>query len=387
MLLRTGKTSLHKAHVSIHGSEQADTAASNNQESPTAAVNLEAPGKIHELAIGNSWIKTSLYSTDVFPPRWEPSTNLKADTNIAAGAAATATNLERAATSKKIQYLATAHAKLKEQHNTEMEPAAWQALLTYTYVPQPLKSLAIKIRMGNLYCQAFQARYKSKVNTQCSLRPKKETQGHILGDCSHPEMEALTMKKHGTGVRMIARAIQSTATGADCALFMSAEGFPTESHLDALGKCTWFPISPDAAHRNPPLISKPDIVLFPKIHNQSNLHLRAVDPAEKEAIFLEISYCSDTRLAEQYAEKFNQHRAQAQFLSSPEHSWQIRIIPILLTHSGGCTKTLTDLLHEFQITPTAFTRLLNKLALHTCEYNRHSVTIFKSLIQILPPTL
>ena len=136
------------------------------------------------------------------------------------------------------------------------------------------------------------------------------------------------------------------------------KGFPTESPLAALAKCNWFPTSPDAALRNPTLLSKPDIVLFHKIPNQPNLHLRAVNPAEKEAIFLEISYCSDTRLAEGYAEKINQHNAHTQFLSSPEHEWQIRIIPILLTHSGGCTKTLTALLHEFQVTPTAFTCLL-----------------------------
>ena len=386
LLLRPGKTSLHKvkAHVGIHGNEQADTAASNHQDSPVTEVNFEASGNIHELAIGHSWIKTSLYSTDVYPPRWEPSTNLKTDANIAACAAATHATIQRAAASKKIQYLFTAHAKLKEQHNTDMEPAAWQALLNYTYIPQPLKSLALKIRMGNLYCKAFQARYKPNINAQCSLCTKKETQGHIIGDCSHPEMKALTMKKHGTAVHTIARAIQSTANGADCAMFMSAEGFPTESHLAALAKCNWFPTSPDAALRNPPLLSKPDIVLFPKIPNQPNLHLRTVNPAEKEAIFLEISYCSDTRLAERYTEKINQHTAHAQFLSSPEHGWQIRIIPILLTHSGGCTHTLTALLNEFQVTPTAFTRLLNKLALHTSEYNRHSVTTFKKLNKTLP---
>ena len=138
-------------------------------------------------------------------------------------------------------------------------------------------------------------------------------------------MKALTMKKHGTAVHPIARAIQFTATGADCAIFMSAKGFPTESHLAALAKCNWFPTSPDAALRNPPLLSKPDIVLFPKIPNQPNLHLRAVNPAEKEAIFLEISYCSDTRLAERYAER-NQHYAHAQSLfprtwvTNPYHS-------------------------------------------------------------------
>ena len=42
--------------------------------------------------------------------------------------------------------------------------------------------------------------------------------------------------------------------------------------------------NPDAALRNPPLLSKPNIVLFPKIPTQNNLHLRAVNPAEKEAI-------------------------------------------------------------------------------------------------------
>lgn len=189
--------------------------------------------------------------------------------------------------------------------------------------------------MGNLYCKAFQARYQPNVNTECSLCTKKETQGHIIGDRRHPEMKALTMKKHGTAVHTIARAIQSKAIGAACALFMSAEGFPTDSHLDALAKCNWFPTSPAAAHRNPPLLSKPDIVVFPKVPNQPNLHVRAVGSAEKEAIFLEISYCSDTRLAERYAEKLNQHNAHARFLSSPGHGWQIRIIPILRTHSGG----------------------------------------------------
>ena len=86
--------------------------------------------------------------------------------------------------------------------------------------------------------------------------------------------------------------------------------------------------------------TEPIEIFIPKIPNRPNLHLRAVNPAEKEAVFLEISYCSDTRLAEQYAEKINQHHAHAQFLSSPEHGWQIRIIPILLTHSGGCTKNV-----------------------------------------------
>jgi hypothetical protein len=125
------------------------------------------------------------------------------------------------------------------------------------------------------------------------------------------------------------------------------------------------------------LISRPDIIIFPKIKPDDIDNNTA--PEEKQAIFLEISYCGDGYVAERYEAKLLQHKEHAD--SQIQEGWTVQVVPIIITYSGCITNTLRTTLTALGIAAGPINKLIAKLHQHTCTFNYKTIRTYRYLKQ------
>jgi ribonuclease HI len=358
-----------KAHVGIKGNEIADTAATNPEKIDNIFMDEDHPNHFCDLPNSKpTWVKLQDKQQ---PLQWRQANNM---TEIKDAIATTSIeHLMQHNKSKKIQDLLDDDKELEQKHNTKLITT----IMANQRIPQPHRSLAFKLRMRNLYTTQLAADMNQASTSTAAVEQqhfctictshKKETQGHILGGCTHPDMHSQHMKRHGKGAGLI---LQTIRDNTNVATFADAE--TVEKSLQKISS-TFLPRSRQVETNKHKMISKPDIITFPELtQDQTNT---APEHDEKKAIFLEISFTGDGDAAQRFQQKVTQHAAHAQFLET--NQWTIEVVPIIITHSGCITDNLTTTLTNLGISNGQVKKLITKLQAHVCASNYTIIKTFR----------
>lgn len=273
--------------------------------------------------------------------------------------------------SEKLRTLLESATALLTQFYTPIDKAALCLMQKTSTIRQHAKSLAMRIRMHALPSNQYLSMF-TNTPPNCELCPEPhETEGHILGHCSHSLLHSMYCKRHGQAVAIITSTLR-TAPQAQYLVYADAEGF--EHSLPNIP--SFFPRVP-RSHS-----SKPDIVTFPAIH-EFETALEDPDfcpsPSQKVAYFYEFGMTSDRSLARKFKDKLDQHRRHQQALC--RLGWEVNVIPIVMTYSGVTTTSFRAALSAANVPDTLIDSTLLQLQQTVCDYNVKILHTRRTLIR------
>ena len=211
--------------------------------------------------------------------------------------------------------------------------------------------------MRNLFTNVqkhMMGRIDSNECTVCTSHTP-DTNGHILGGCSHRIPHGLYCKRHGKAVKLILDTIRQSARG-NCQIYADAEA--EERTLNDIP--TWFG-----------LLSRPDILLFPNIdpsYPWTRLTHTYLPRRFKQAVIIEIGYTSDGDITPKYTTKQSQHARLVNHLT--RKGWQVTTHTVLITYSGQITSNLRTLFESLNVNTQKINQTISKIQRSTLTYNR-----------------
>ena len=249
---------------------------------------------------------------------------------------------------------------------------------------------ALKYRWGQLYNAKLAARYGhdkggGASRDMCPLCGMPDSGTHIMGECQHPTMHALYVKRHDEAVGIINKAITKGRYG-NCFKLMDA-GKRGALPGDVAGKG-----SDLAGHLLPGggPTSKPDLVYVPSLtaaQLSEAMEANAKDwRSSHEVVLIEVGYCSDLNMPGKAADKHAQHQDLATTLAVA--GWKVRYRAdcecVSLGHGGSVMRNVERALTDMGVPTTAAQGCIRKLARHAVHMGHQIVTARRCLERAQP---
>jgi hypothetical protein len=207
--------------------------------------------------------------------------------------------------------------------------------------------------------------------------------GHVMGECTHPEVRACHLKRHNEAVRQIARAIASGSNGR----WLVVADLKSEE-LGTLAGDVGGPVRSrpppgllpglNDGQRRQLMRMRPDILLMvgaeddgtvrppspeaggrPRKRRCTGVAGRSGRRAGRVAYIVEVGYTRDCNAAERRKQKAVQHERLAELLRS--QGWVVRHVPVVLGHCGSVYKEDIRAMQQLGVDKKEATRLFESL--------------------------
>lgn len=163
--------------------------------------------------------------------------------------------------------------------------------LTSDKVDWQTRRLALKYRGGGIYNAKLALRYKRSTHALCPLCRSPDSQGHLLGSCSHPDMHKAYIARHHAGVCAI---LSELLRGSKATSAIQADAGVTsrvpELHSPLPVRVPAYIARPP--HAGLPPLPRPDITIEASRRRTTQPH---------PVTFIDVKYGQDTRLAAKIA--------------------------------------------------------------------------------------
>ena len=231
-------------------------------------------------------------------------------------------------------------------------------------LPANMARTILRLRWGREYNAKLATKMKlpyaptGNTDGNCPLCKLPDSCAHMLGGCQHPDIKAMTIKRHNTAVQLLHKATQASELGG-CYTLMDAGHLPGELVHTRIPK--WMLPDTDDDMRNQ---LRPDLLLIQGLtQRRANTWPNGKRLRYKNRYtvhLLEVGYGSDTRLHDKECTKMEQHRRLEELLKKA--GWKVNYVVIPLGTTGGIHNTLTKTLQRtFKLNKARTDRTCNRL--------------------------
>jgi len=213
-----------------------------------------------------------------------------------------------------------------------------KAYILEPHIPSYVRHVIFRYWHGCLYNQKHACRFGHSTNPNCPLCGHLDSAGHMLGSCTHPDIQGLRINRHNEAVRQIGKLVRlsSNVDIQNSLIFMDA-GVAEDPIIQSEGTRLDKFLLPklEEKKRNK---YRPDLLLVTIPPGIDRDFVREETAWEVCHIYiLEISFCGDTRYLEHAAHKSQQHlQLVEELVNAGWKKHQIHLLDPLLFGMGGC---------------------------------------------------
>ena len=227
------------------------------------------------------------------------------------------------------------------------------------------KTQVVKAWVGATYNQKWALRFKRAATSLCPMPNCKEQDsvGHILGECQHPALKGLHIKRHDDTVIRIAKAMRHSNTPKVKRSLIMVDAASTDSLITRgvpkrLAAWLFNGLDGNTRARLRPVIL---LLTIQEVHDTTKSNWKDVLKAHGRLHILEVGYGGDTFYERTYQRKQEQHRALYDHLT--QAGWIVDEPHLLLFgHGGSVYKSTWDIMHKTLDIPAAkLERLFSKI--------------------------